>query len=89
MGVGIMMVGNIRQSMVEYHDILWDIGFAKTWEEAALSLDDLYAERPPIEVSADPCRRYLILFGTILLIMMQDFFAWRDLRVMEEYHWYG
>ena len=27
----VMMIRNIRKSMVEYHDILWDIGYAKTW----------------------------------------------------------
>ncbi|KAL7527898.1 hypothetical protein ACHAXR_005050 [Thalassiosira sp. AJA248-18] len=45
----VMMIRNIRRSMVEYHDILWDIGYAKTWEEATLLLDDLYGERPPME----------------------------------------
>jgi len=45
----VMMVRNIRRSMVEYHDILWDIGYAKTWDEATLNLDNLYSERPPME----------------------------------------
>jgi hypothetical protein len=62
-----MMVRNIRKSMVEYHDILWDIGYAKTWEEATLNLHKLYGERPPLE----------------------DFLEWRDLRVIDEVHWYG
>jgi len=53
--------------MVEYHDILWDIGYAKTWQEANLFLENLYSERPPLD----------------------DFLAWRDLRVMDEIHWYG
>eukprot|EP00986_Skeletonema_menzelii_P013972 scaffold8686_cov122-Skeletonema_menzelii.AAC.2 len=44
----VMMVRNIRRSMVEYHDILWDIGYAKTWEDASLFLDNLYSERPPL-----------------------------------------
>ena len=44
-----MVVRNIRRSMVEYHDILWDIGYAKTFEEAYERLDNLYAERPPLE----------------------------------------
>mmetsp|Transcript_3245 Transcript_3245/g.4737 ORF Transcript_3245/g.4737 Transcript_3245/m.4737 type:complete len:430 (+) Transcript_3245:188-1477(+) len=43
----IMIVRNIRRTMVEYHDILWDIGYAKTFEEAYERLDQLYAERPP------------------------------------------
>jgi hypothetical protein len=48
----VLMVRNIRKSMNEYHDILWDIGYAKTWEEANLHLDKLYSERPPLEVRA-------------------------------------
>ena len=62
-----MIVRNIRRSLVEYHDILWDIGYAKTFDEAYANLDNLYAERPPVE----------------------DFMEWRDLRVLEEIHWYG
>ena len=45
----VMMVRNIRRSMVEYHDILWDIGYAKTWEEASTNLDNLYSNPPPME----------------------------------------
>ncbi|GFH45776.1 hypothetical protein CTEN210_02250 [Chaetoceros tenuissimus] len=63
----VMMIRNIRRSMVEYHDILWDIGYAKTWDQANMFLDNLYIERPP----------------------MEDFLAWRDLRVLDEVHWYG
>jgi hypothetical protein len=63
----VMMIRNIKRSMVEYHDILWDIGYAKTWEVASANLDKLYGERPPKE----------------------DFFEWRDLRVMDEIGWYG
>jgi hypothetical protein len=53
--------------MVEYHDILWDIDYAKTFEEAYENLANLYAERPPLN----------------------DFLVWRELRVMDEIHWYG
>eukprot|EP00581_Thalassiosira_minuscula_P008828 CAMPEP_0183705926 /NCGR_PEP_ID=MMETSP0737-20130205/2887_1 /TAXON_ID=385413 /ORGANISM="Thalassiosira miniscula, Strain CCMP1093" /LENGTH=486 /DNA_ID=CAMNT_0025933193 /DNA_START=73 /DNA_END=1533 /DNA_ORIENTATION=- len=63
----VLMVRNIRRSMVEYHDILWDIGYAKTWEEATSNLDQLYSARPPLN----------------------DFEEWRDLRVLDEAHWYG
>jgi len=45
----VMVVRNIKRAMVEYHDILWDIGYAKTWEEAFQLIPNLYAERPPIE----------------------------------------
>ena len=35
---------------VEYHDILWDIGYAKTWEEASeAKLTNLFQERPPLD----------------------------------------
>ena len=27
----VMVVKNIRQALVEYHDILWDIGYAETY----------------------------------------------------------
>jgi len=63
----VLMIRSVRRSMVEYHDILWDIGYAADWESASLLLDDLYAERPPQE----------------------DFLVWRDLRALEEAHWYG
>jgi len=45
----VLVVRNIRRSMVEYHDILWDIGYAKTWDVATENLENLYAERPPME----------------------------------------
>jgi len=63
----VMVVRNMRRSMVEYHDILWDIGYAKTWAEAFELIPNLYSARPPLD----------------------DFLAWRDLRVMDEIHWYG
>ena len=62
-----MVVRNMRRSMVEYHDILWDIDYAETFEDAFERIADLYRERPPLE----------------------DFEAWRELRVMDEIHWYG
>ena len=34
---------------VEYHDILWDIGFAETYEDAFQRIENLYVERPPLE----------------------------------------
>ncbi len=44
-----MVVRNMRRSLVEYHDILWDIGYAKTFEEAYDKIGNLYSERPPLE----------------------------------------
>jgi len=63
----IMVVRNMRQSMVEYHDILWDVGYAKTWADSFENIPNLYSARPPLE----------------------DFLVWRDLRVIDEIHWYG
>mmetsp|Transcript_12781 Transcript_12781/g.27178 ORF Transcript_12781/g.27178 Transcript_12781/m.27178 type:complete len:443 (+) Transcript_12781:230-1558(+) len=45
----VLMIRNMRRSLVEYHDILWDIDYAKTWEEATVNLNNLYGERAPIE----------------------------------------
>lgn len=45
----VLVVRNIRRTMVEYHDILWDIGYAKTFEDAFARISDLYAARPPLE----------------------------------------
>ncbi len=61
------MITNRPPHPRRYHDILWDIGYAKTWEEASVNLQNLYNARPP----------------------MEDFLVWRDIRVIEEAHWYG
>ncbi|KAL3793420.1 hypothetical protein HJC23_001868 [Cyclotella cryptica] len=45
----VMVVRNIRLSMEEYHDILYDLGYAKSWQEATMNLENLYGTRPPIE----------------------------------------
>eukprot|EP00565_Helicotheca_tamesis_P008478 CAMPEP_0185725286 /NCGR_PEP_ID=MMETSP1171-20130828/1580_1 /TAXON_ID=374046 /ORGANISM="Helicotheca tamensis, Strain CCMP826" /LENGTH=402 /DNA_ID=CAMNT_0028393371 /DNA_START=84 /DNA_END=1292 /DNA_ORIENTATION=+ len=45
----IMVVRNIKRAMVEYHDILWDIDYAKTWEDAFKLIPNLYQERPPVD----------------------------------------
>ena len=37
----IMVVRNIRRALTEYHDILWDIGYAKTWAEASELITNL------------------------------------------------
>jgi len=63
----VLMVPNIRRSMVEYHDILWDLGYATSWEDATLLSDKLYEQRPLID----------------------DYYEWRDSRVLDEVHWYG
>ena len=45
----ILMIKNIRTAMIEYHDILWDISYTKTWVDASLQLSHLYSEKLPIE----------------------------------------
>jgi len=44
-----MVVRNIKRSLVEYHDIVWDIGYAKTFDDAFVLKSNLYQERPPLE----------------------------------------
>jgi len=44
-----MIVRNIKRSLVEYHDILWDIGYAQTFDQAFENIENLYQERPPLE----------------------------------------
>lgn len=45
----ILMVPNVRRSMVEYHDILWDLGYATTWEDASLLSNNLFGAAPPLD----------------------------------------
>jgi len=45
----LMVVRNVRRTLVEYHDILWDIDYAKTFEIAFANSDKLYQERPPLD----------------------------------------
>jgi len=45
----ILVVRNIRRIMVEYHDILWDIDFALTYDVSRENSGNLYRERPPLE----------------------------------------
>jgi hypothetical protein len=45
----VMVIRNIRKSMVEYHDILYDIGYAKTWDVATENMMKLYSVRPPLD----------------------------------------
>ena len=42
----VMMVQNIRKAIVEYHDILYDLGFNTIWDEAKLKIENLYSSRP-------------------------------------------
>mmetsp|Transcript_19270 Transcript_19270/g.28393 ORF Transcript_19270/g.28393 Transcript_19270/m.28393 type:complete len:689 (+) Transcript_19270:122-2188(+) len=70
----LLVVSDIKKVMIEYHDILWDIGYAQTFEEAYERINNLYKdeeagvhENPPVE----------------------DFLIWRDLRVFDEIHWYS
>jgi len=44
----IMIVRNLRRTIVEYHDILWDIGYAETYDVAMEHAQNLYRESPPL-----------------------------------------
>ena len=43
-----MVVRNVRRTLVEYHDILWDIDYAETFDVAFANSAKLYRERPPL-----------------------------------------
>jgi len=62
-----LVVRSIRTTLVEYHNILWDIDYAETYQEAFSRTENLFLERPPLD----------------------DWLAWRDLRVKDEIDWYG
>jgi len=71
----VMVVSPLKRVLIEYHDILWDIGYAQTFEEAYERITNLYIsagagvpeENAPVE----------------------EFLVWRDLRVFDEIHWYS
>ncbi|GFH56481.1 hypothetical protein CTEN210_12957 [Chaetoceros tenuissimus] len=71
----ILIVSDIQRVMVQYHDILWDIGYAQTFEEAYERIENLYKEEEvDVEHQNPP---------------VEDFLVWRDLRVFDEIHWYS
>uniref|UniRef100_A0A7S3Q3S8 PA14 domain-containing protein n=1 Tax=Chaetoceros debilis TaxID=122233 RepID=A0A7S3Q3S8_9STRA len=71
----VLVVSNIKKAMIEYHDILWDIGYAQTFEEAYERMDNLYKD----EVAGVPHENPPV----------EDFLVWRDLRIFDEIHWYS
>jgi len=70
----VLVVSDIQKSMIEYHDILWDIGYAQTFEEAYERMHMLYKEEEEGIPHENP--------------PVEDFLIWRDLRVFDEIHWY-
>ena len=90
------MVRNIRRSMVEYHDILWDIGYAKTWEEgtsAACVYNHVYGFYFFLLLMLVFVPFYIATLNLDQLYSerppIEDFYAWRDERVIDECLWYG
>ena len=45
----ILVVRSIRTTLVEYHNILWDIDYAETYQEAFSRTENLFLERPPLD----------------------------------------
>ena len=45
----ILVVQNMRRDLTEYHDILWDIGYAKIWAQASELITNIYSAHPPTE----------------------------------------
>jgi len=71
----LLVVSDLKSVLVEYHDILWDIGYAQTFEEAYERIQNLYKEEEEgVEHENPP---------------VEDFLVWRDLRVFDEIHWYS
>ena len=89
----------IWTTKVEYHDILWDIGYAKTWEEASEKIGNLYQERPPLEdflIWRDLRVMVRLLFwcrscleGTFILNLLSNVPQYHDMLIQDEVHWYG
>jgi len=46
----ILVVRNLREALVEFHNIMWDLGFKDTYEEVLKYQDNLYAGRPPVDL---------------------------------------
>jgi len=44
-----LVVRSIRTTLVEYHNILWDIDYAETYQEAFSRTGNLFLERPPLD----------------------------------------
>mmetsp|Transcript_23463 Transcript_23463/g.44567 ORF Transcript_23463/g.44567 Transcript_23463/m.44567 type:complete len:677 (+) Transcript_23463:281-2311(+) len=63
----ILLVPYIRRSMVEYNDVLSDMGYPSTWDDPDIREKLLYIDKTPQEL----------------------WYEWRDLRVMDEVHWWG
>jgi len=71
----VLVLRNMRTSLIEYHDVVWDFDyetvmdpeFLNRTELGALRNSKLYASQPPLEA----------------------FYTWRDARIMDEIHWYG
>jgi len=45
----LLVIPNIRRSMVEYHDIVWDLGYATTWEQATNFSKSLFNGKPHLD----------------------------------------
>lgn len=43
----VLVVSYIRKTLVEFHDIMWDLGFPSNYEEALLNEDNLFSSVPP------------------------------------------
>eukprot|EP00551_Chaetoceros_affinis_P006475 CAMPEP_0203662092 /NCGR_PEP_ID=MMETSP0090-20130426/179_1 /ASSEMBLY_ACC=CAM_ASM_001088 /TAXON_ID=426623 /ORGANISM="Chaetoceros affinis, Strain CCMP159" /LENGTH=716 /DNA_ID=CAMNT_0050524837 /DNA_START=368 /DNA_END=2518 /DNA_ORIENTATION=- len=71
----ILLVSDIKRVLIEYHDILWDIGYAQTFEEAYERIEHLYQE--------------INETGEEVHAPVEDFLVWRDLRIFDEIHWYS
>ncbi|KAL7535628.1 hypothetical protein ACHAXR_006621 [Thalassiosira sp. AJA248-18] len=82
----VMMVPHIRRSIVEYHDILWDLGYQSQFILHFL-VPILCVLLPDATTWEDATLLSDNLYGALPDI--DDYYEWRDARVMDEAHWYG
>ena len=47
----ILMVPYIRRSMVEYAEILWDLGYPTEWGDPSVRQEQLYMDQPPVDAT--------------------------------------
>lgn len=91
----VMVVSDIKKVMIEYHDILWDLGFAQNFEEAYERVQNLYNDNTGIPLLGGLGSTWFTDANAYSSedvdenAPLAEFLVWRDLRVFDEIHWYS
>ena len=94
----VMMIRNIRKSMIEYHDILYDL--AVVYHFDIDDIDSIHRGKFPPHTNPFhlPIENYVAAREAAANNLanlyseappLEDWLGWRDLRVLEEIQWYG